>query len=667
MARVLIIDDEKSVRITLKEFLLMDNHQVETLEGAEGAIAFLRSGGYDIVISDLILPRINGIALLKEIHEQFPDIELIIISGEPTINTATEAIRLGVFDYLPKPVSMKRIRQVVANAAKVKWLKDTKKSLEEENRVYRENLEMLVAERTSELVKLNQSLEKEIKKRKTAEKEQYLANERLSIITDGIPALIAYVGSDERYLYVNSSYADWLNVAKKDLIGQRLSEHLPDNVYQVFNPQIQKVLSGQRVTFRFNYLDASQKNQIIRCEFVPTINTAEMVEAFYVLIENITVQEKLQKEAVKARQLDSIELVTRSLANDLNNILTVIMGYLSLSILKVDKSEPVFNYLLKSQNASEEAKDLVEQMLTFSDHEIIRKKVLAVDKLIKKSIRFALEGKNITASFNLPSDLWPVRLDLGKINQTMNFLVLNAIESMPNGGVIKISAENVILSAENSLPLSKGRYIKIKFCDEGEGIPDELVENIFYPYFNIKREFSRFGLATAYQNIKKHDGLITVDSKSGQGTCFDIYLPACEDENVASSELNNSDNHTGGRILVMDDEEIVLDMVQALLEKLGYEADLARDGRETILKYRESLENNRPYKLVLIDLVIPGGMGGQETIQVLKELDPQVKAIVSSGHFRDPVMQNYIQYGFQGALTKPYVLKELEDVLSQVS
>jgi CheY-like chemotaxis protein len=136
---------------------------------------------------------------------------------------------------------------------------------------------------------------------------------------------------------------------------------------------------------------------------------------------------------------------------------------------------------------------------------------------------------------------------------------------------------------------------------------------------------------------------------------------------VASSELNNSDNHTGGRILVMDDEEIVLDMVQALLEKLGYEADLARDGRETILKYRESLENNRPYKLVLIDLVIPGGMGGQETIHVLKELDPQVKAIVSSGHFRDPVMQNYTQYGFQGALTKPYVLKELEDVLSQVS
>jgi DNA-binding NarL/FixJ family response regulator len=372
MAHILIIDDEKSVRITLREFLLMDNHQVEVLEGAEGALNLLRNNKIDIVISDLILPRVNGIALLKEIHEQFPDIELIIISGEPTINTATEAIRLGVYDYLPKPVSMKRIRQVVSNAAKVKWLKDTKKALEEENRIYRENLETLVAERTSELLKLNQSLEKEITRRKTAESEQRLANERLAIITDGIPALIAYVSADERYLYVNSSYADWLDVAKESLIGQPLADHLPDDVYQIFSPQIRKVLSGQRVSFRFYYNDLTQKSQIIRSEFVPTLDEAGSVNAFYVLIENITVQEKLQKEAVKARQLDSIELVTRNLANDLNNILTVIMGYLGLSIQKTDKDDHISNYLLKSEEAANEAKLLVEtdaDFFRYGDHQ----------------------------------------------------------------------------------------------------------------------------------------------------------------------------------------------------------------------------------------------------------------------------------------------------------
>jgi len=667
MARVLIIDDEKSVRITLKEFLLLDNHQVAILEGAEGALNILHGNNFDIVISDLILPRVNGISLLKEIHEQFPDIELIIISGEPTINTATEAIRLGVFDYLPKPVSMKRIRQVVANAAKVKWLKDTKRALEEENRIYRENLETLVAERTSELLNLNQSLEKEVKKRKSAENEQRLANERLEIITDGIPALIAYVGSDEHYLYVNSSYAEWLNVGKDSLIGQPLSEHLPDDVYQIFEPQIQKVLTGQRASFRFNYNDSNLKPQIIRCEFVPTIDESERVSAYYVLIENITVQEKLQKEAVKARQLDSIELVTRNLANDLNNILTVIMGYMGLSLQKTAENEIIYNYLLKSEDAANEAKFLIEQMLTFSDHDIIRKKVTTIDKLIKKTVTFSIEGTAVKADFNLPHDLWPTRLDLGKMNQTMNFLTLNAIEAMPEGGTIRIKAENVVLNSDNLLPLPEGRYIKIEFCDEGGGISDDFIENIFYPQFNIKREFSRFGLATAYQNIKKHDGLITVNSETGRGTCFEIYLPACDDEQHDPVEFSVTEKHPGGRILVMDDEEIILDMVAVLLNKLGYEVDLAQDGSETIAKYKEALHLSRPYKMVIVDLVIPGGLGGRETILKLKELDPEVKAIISSGHYRDPIMQDFKSYGFCGALIKPYILKELETVLSKIA
>jgi CheY-like chemotaxis protein len=290
--------------------------------------------------------------------------------------------------------------------------------------------------------------------------------------------------------------------------------------------------------------------------------------------------------------------------------------------------------------------------------------------LFHDAATFVLGGSNVGLEFTPPPDIWPVEADEGQISQVINNLVINAVQAMPDGGVIQGGLKNVVLSAASPLPLPRGRYVRMTVKDSGTGISKENVKRIFDPFFTTKKSGSGLGLATAHSILEKHNGHLTVDSQLGSWTRFTAYLPASDEEIAHAQDARNSVVRGAGKILIMDDDETILDVIGAMLHGVGYDVVSARDGQEMVQAYEKSLSHGKSFDIVILDLTIPGGMGGREAVGRLLQLDPQARAIVSSGYSNDPVMADYQAFGFRGAISKPYRFEELcqviEDVLTSV-
>ena len=257
-------------------------------------------------------------------------------------------------------------------------------------------------------------------------------------------------------------------------------------------------------------------------------------------------------------------------------------------------------------------------------------------------------------------------MDSGQISQVFQNLIINAIQAMPQGGTIEITGENIKVGKHGRLPLETGNYVKVSIKDKGVGIPKEYLQNIFDPYFTTKQKGSGLGLATVYSIIKKHNGLISAESKSGEGSTFNVYLPA-SDRKITQQPKEIRELLPGkGKILVMDDEAMVREVLGAMLRTLGYEAKFAKDGVEAIELFSQAQGSADPFASVILDLTVPGGMGGREAMAKLLKIDPQVKAMVSSGYFDDPIMADFQKYGFAGVIAKPYKVAELGKVLNKV-
>jgi len=289
--------------------------------------------------------------------------------------------------------------------------------------------------------------------------------------------------------------------------------------------------------------------------------------------------------------------------------------------------------------------------------------------VLKASCRFAVTGSNIQCEFDLPHDLLPVDIDAGQINQVIHNIVTNAQQAMPEGGTIRIRAENIDSSekiAKQGLVANQGAFVRIAIQDSGVGITEENLGKIFDPYFTTKQQGSGLGLATSHSIIKKHGGYISVKSSPGKGTTFYIYLPATRQ----GKEHKQGDGmllaQANGRILIMDDEDMICEITGELLQKLGYHVAFAKNGNEAIKLYSEAQIQGIPFDAVILDLTVPGGMGGKETIKELLKVDPKIRAIVSSGYSNDPIMAECSEYGFCGVIIKPYRLTELSETLQAV-
>jgi CheY-like chemotaxis protein len=330
--------------------------------------------------------------------------------------------------------------------------------------------------------------------------------------------------------------------------------------------------------------------------------------------------------------------------------------------------DKIHERLGEAEKASVRAKDLTQQLLTFSKGGAPVKRTASIPDLLRDSVWFALSGSNVRCDLSIPGDLWPVEVDQGQISQVIHNLIINADQAMPAGGIIKVYAQNVFVEQQHRLPpAALGRtYVRLSVQDEGIGIPAENLTRVFDPYFTTKQKGSGLGLATCYSILKNHDGYITVESEMGQGTTFHAYLPATSKKRIRRRETREGPVVGRGLILVMDDEEILRNFVGDLLDYLGYEVEFAVDGEETIDLYVKAMEAGDPFDCVIMDLTIPGGMGGREAIQKLREIDPEVTAVVSSGYSDDPVMADFERHGFRGVVAKPYDAGQLSEVLHRV-
>jgi len=386
-------------------------------------------------------------------------------------------------------------------------------------------------------------------------------------------------------------------------------------------------------------------------------------------IEDITQKKKWEAEYLKASKLESLGVLAGGIAHDFNNILMAILGTVSKTKIEVEQDSRVFHRLKDVEQAVFRARDLTHQLLTFSKGGAPIKRTASMAEIIRQTIGFSLSGSEVSLTFEAPENLWPVQVDSGQISQVIHNLILNASQSMPEGGSLVVSCFNLDFrrkANEYSLPLESGKYVKIKFRDEGCGIPPENLPKIFDPFFTTKDNGSGLGLATTYSIIKRHQGHIEVDSSVGKGTCFTVFLPASPRANPSQNTEEPVIRQGHGRILLMDDEAMVRSAAEGMLRVLGYEVDSVVNGFEAIERYQRARDSGQPFDAVIMDLTIPGGMGGKVAIRKLKRLDPNVRAIVSSGYADGPVMAEFKKFGFRGVMAKPYEISTLSTVLLEV-
>ena len=381
------------------------------------------------------------------------------------------------------------------------------------------------------------------------------------------------------------------------------------------------------------------------------------------IFRDITEMRTMEQEMMKAQKLESLSILAGGIAHDFNNILTAILSNANLARMYA-KEDTVTEKITNIEKASLQAKGLMQQLFTFSKGGAPIKELTSIGELIEESVAFALRGSNVRYHLLIPEELWVADVDAGQISQVINNIIMNADQAMPEGGIIEVGAENVDI--QDVLPLKKGAYVKVSIKDEGIGIPESHLQQIFDPYFTTKQRGSGLGLSVSYAIVRNHDGLIAAESVLGEGTTFSIYLPASREKGEKKEEELEKLQKGKGRILLMDDEESILEAASEALQCLGYTVETAQDGKEAIELYTKALKSEQPFDAVILDLTIPGGVGGRETVQHLLEIDQQVKAILSSGYPDDPIMTNFRGHGFSGVVTKPYTIKELSKTLHTV-
>lgn len=472
----------------------------------------------------------------------------------------------------------------------------------------------------------------------------------------------------------------FLNKVAEELTGWKNEEAQGKHSSEIFNiinektgekciSPVQRVLELGRIVGLANHTALIARDGTLRSiadSGAPIRDRESKIVGVVLVFRDVSNEQKMEEELLKIKKLESIGVLAGGIAHDFNNILAAILGNIELTAFRIDKDDTKsLNLLDDAKKATRRATKLTQQLLTFAKGgDPVREKT-ALPDLIRESADFVLHGSRVACEYSFPDDLWMVDVDSGQIGQVIQNIILNAKHAMPEGGTVSIRCDNISNAAmESLLSLDEGSYVRITLQDAGIGIPKTIIDRIFDPYFSTKQEGSGLGLAICHSIINKHDGHITVDSTPGRGTRFSIYLPAILNGNIAETSVGKSKPLTKAfRIMVMDDEKMLLDVALAQLTVLGHEAIPVTDGERAINRYRELQDNACPVDLVIMDLTIPGGMGGQEAAQKLLQVDPKAKIIVSSGYSNDPVMAEYRKYGFVAAIAKPFDLRELSDTI----
>jgi two-component system, cell cycle sensor histidine kinase and response regulator CckA len=485
-------------------------------------------------------------------------------------------------------------------------------------------------------------------------------------LQEGFSLLEASLGAggvDYHFLEVNPAFERLTGLGRDFLIGRTLGEVFPALEERWLSCLATVATTGAPATLEHH---AAQSDRHYEVQVYSP--SKGQVAALY---SDVSERRKLQMEREKSERLASLGVLAGGIAHDFNNILMAIAGNISLARMQLEENATVDARLEDSEKAVAKAAALTRQLLTFARGGEPVKKSLAAPALIREAATLFLSGGNCRAELELPQDLWHLHADSGQMHQAFNNLILNAIQSMPSGGVLSISAANKIITDDEGGDLFPGRYLRIVISDQGCGIDPDLVSKIFDPYFTTKATGSGLGLASVFSIIKRHQGTINVVSTSSVGTSFELLLPASEvgseeggDQEAATIQLPTVARERA--ILVMDDEAMIRNLAALMLTRLGYRATTCSEGADAVRLYRESFDGNEPFAAVILDMTVPGGMGGKEAAHLIREIDPGAVLVISSGYSADPFLDRGKEVQVNGKVAKPYNMKQLSDELARV-
>ena len=505
-------------------------------------------------------------------------------------------------------------------------------------------------------------ISRDITERVRIEKALHASEEQFRTLCDAAPIGIFRSDRSGRNVYCNPRWAEITGIPASEGMGEGWFKSIhPDDVDAFGRIWLDAAAKGRCISHEHRQLTPQGTMRWVRVLVSPLVGTDGAIASYVGTLEDITALQQARHDLSKNQKLESLGVLAGGIAHDFNNMLLAVFGNISLARFHLDDPESLGKRLDDAEKAIERATSLTKQLLTFARGGAPVKKVVSVKELLLGASRLALHGSRVTGQFDFEEELWPVEADEEQLTQAAGNLVLNAVQAMPEGGTVTIRAENVISRS------SGGRYVRISVADTGVGIAETDLSRIFDPYFSTKPQGSGMGLATCHSIIRKHEGKIRAASILGQGSTFTLSLPASEQPTAPEPRVPTELIRGSGRVLVMDDDESIRVVARGMLEELGYTAETAGNGAEAVDLYLRGKREGRPFAAVVLDLTIPGGMGGKETMESLLGVDPGVKAIVSSGYSDDPVMAHYRDYGFAAVLSKPYRPQEMGRVMWQLT
>jgi PAS domain S-box-containing protein len=545
-------------------------------------------------------------------------------------------------------------------------IEDITERMKAENEIIEKNIELTSMNEefeasNEELITANMELEKATNELKQSKE---IAESYLNVAAE----LIISIDTNGTIILLNESGHKLLGYENKELIGKNwfdtaIPQDIRKEVYgdfkKIINEEISNILSNEnkiitktgeeKLILWHNTLLKDSRGKIIG-----TLSSGEDITEKQILIET----------AQKHHKIESLGVMAGGIAHDFNNLLGGIYGYIDLARSSA-KDPETKEYLEGTLNTMNRARGLTQQLLTFAKGGAPVRKVERLIPFIQETVQFALSGSNVSCIFDIPEDIWMCNLDRNQIGQVIDNLVINAQQAMPMGGNIEVKAQNISFNVKKHPILSGEKYVKITVKDFGIGIPPEIRNRIFDPFFTTKVKGHGLGLATSYSIISRHEGIIDVESETGKWSAFHIYLPAADVEVSLKSEKKSSMQKGSGTIVVMDDEESIRNVVESMLKALGYTVISAKDGNEVLNIIKEEYEAKRKITGIILDLTVPGGMGGKAAIVEIRKIDDNVPVFVSSGYAEDPIMSSPDEYGFTDSLCKPFMIADLADLLNK--
>lgn len=503
---------------------------------------------------------------------------------------------------------------------------------------------------------------RDITERKKAEQALLESEKKFRDLFENSRDAIYVVNREGVFVDANQACLEMFCLTKDELLGSNVIDLY---VNRADRPAFQAAIEKNGFVKDYEIKMRKRSGPEMTCLVTSAVrrDSAGRIIGYQGITRDISETRRLQLEALKAEKLESTGILAGGIAHDFNNLLTAILGNISLVKADLNPDDKIYERLEQAEKASLLARDLTRQLLTFAKGGQPIKETADLKELIEDAAGFVLRGSNVSCEYFLSEELWPAEVDTGQFAQVIQNLVINANQAMPEGGTVSISAENLIADNDNSLKLAAGRYLKISVHDHGIGIPESHLTKIFDPYFSTKKKGSGLGLTSSYSIIKNHNGLISVESAPETGTIFHVYLPASDKKTPAPKKAATEPQTGEGRILVMDDDEMVREIIDRMLRRLGYETVLAANGQAALEIYKSAQENGQGFDVVILDLTVPGGLGGVGTLRKLLDFDPGARAIVSSGYSNDPIMSNYRNFGFCGVAPKPYRIEQLSSAL----